>query len=115
MMNAEGKVMKKYLIVGFVLLMTFAMTITCFATKKYYAKFMPVDYSNWVWQEIPNVTSCTKTSDGLQYIIKYRGVPEPRIRQGKPFNNNNENEKTKERDLTMTIGVDNILIYEYEE
>lgn len=86
------------------------MTITCFAKKKYYAKFMPQDYSNWVWQEIPNVTSCEKTSDGLQYIIKYRGVPEPRV-----ILRNYTNEKMKERDLTMTIGVDNVLIYEYSE
>ena len=105
MVNASKKI-------GLVLILIISMTSNVFAVKKYFAKFMPQDYSNWVWQEIPNVASCVKTSDGFQYIIKYRGVPEPRVIYG---SNKYANEKMKERDLTMTIGVDNVLIYEYSE
>ena len=105
------KTIKKVILL---LVLIVTMAFETFATKKYYAKFMPQNYSNWVWQEIPNVTSCVKTADGLQYIIKYRGVAEPRVVVRKQ-SNNATNELTKERDLTMTIGVDNIIIYEYDD
>ena len=55
---------------------TFAAT-----TKKYFVKFMPVDYSNWVWSELKDVKSCTKTTDGQQYVIVYTGIDEPRVTQ----------------------------------
>ena len=105
------KIVKKSIIT---LIFIFGMTMNVFAAKKYYAKFMPQDYSNWIWTELKGVTSCKKTADGLQYIIKYRGVAEPRIVIRKK-DYVSTNELTKERDLTMTIGVDNILIYEYDD
>ncbi len=82
------------------------------AAKEYYVKFMPHDYSNWIWQELPNVTSCKKTSDGSQYIIKYKGEPEPRIIGTRLGKDAREYDSSKEKDLIMTIGVDNVLIFE---
>lgn len=109
--------MKKFLLCLMTIAMVFILFTMSFAAtkKKYYAKFMPVDYSNWIWEEIPNVTSCQKTADGLQYIIKYRGIPEPRMKNSALRNNSANSDTLKERDLTMTIGVDNVIIYEYEE
>lgn len=104
--------MKKLItiILSLTLVVSLSFTSFCATKKKYYAKFMPLDYSNWIWEELPNVTSYEKTKDGLQYVIKYKGTPMPLIRTGK-----SAYKKEEERDLTMTIGVDNILIFEYEE
>lgn len=98
------------LILSLTFIVSISITSYCAIKKKYYAKFMPVDYSNWIWEELPNVISCEKTKDGLQYIIKYKGTPTPLIRTGKSVYKQEE-----AKNLTMTIGVDNILIFEYEE
>ena len=104
--------MKKISIATIILL--FCMTMPAFAatTKKYFVKFMPRDYSNWVWSELKDVKSCTKTSDGQQYVIVYTGVDEPRAIMPTW-------EQSKEyrpiRTMTMTTGVDNVMILEYDE
>lgn len=109
--------MKKILLSVSTIIMVFVLFTMSFAAtkKKYYAKFMSFDYGNWIWEEITNVTSCQKTADGLQYIIKYRGIPEPRMKNNALRSNSANSDTLKERDLTMTIGVDNVIIYEYEE
>lgn len=107
--------MKKVFMLFLTFVMVFCITITSFAVtkRKYYVKFMSLDYGNWIWEIIPNVISCQKSEDGLQYIIKYRGIPEPRIQYTN--RNNAINDALKERDVVLTIGVDNVIIYEYEE
>lgn len=68
------KTMKRFVLLA--VLFAFCMIMPTFAStiKKYYVKFMSRDYSNWIYSELKDVKSCTKTSDGQQYIIVYTGV-----------------------------------------
>lgn len=104
--------MKRISIATIVLLFCMIMPVFAATKKKYFVKFMPRDYSNWVWSELKDVKSCTKTSDGNQYVIVYTGVEEPRAiiptweqsKETKPI-----------KTITMTTGVDNVMILEFEE
>lgn len=101
-------------ICAIVIVFVFCLVMPAFAQvrKKYYVKLMPHDYSNWVWDELKDVKSCEKTADGLQYVIVYKGVAAPRaIRPAI----GNSKEPLPVTTITMTVGVDNVMILEYEE
>ena len=104
--------MKK--ICAIVIVLVFCLVVPTFAAtqKKYYVKLMPHDFSNWVWDELKDVTSCEKTEDGLQYVIVYKGVAAPRAVRPTM---GNAKEPLPITTITMTVGVDNVMILEYEE
>lgn len=104
--------MKRFSILVIILAFTMIMPTFAATTKKYFVKFMPFDYSNWIWSELKDVQSCTKTTDGQQYVIVYTGIDEPRVMQP-TWGQSKDNKPVKT--ITMTTGVDNVMILEYEE